>query len=188
MRYTPIITERLILNHWTPAHRDAAARMNADAHVMRHFLAPLSREETDAQIDRQEAALALRGYCFWAIERRSDGVFLGLCGLKDGAPGTPVEGDVEIGWRFDRHGWGQGYATEAARAALAHGFGDPAVPRIGAITTLENRESWRVMQRLGMTRDLQADFNHPDMPEGHQNQPHITHFITRLDYEVKVRS
>ena len=184
MTYTPIVTERLILANWAPAYRDAAAVMNADAHVMRHFLAPLSRVGTDAQVDRQEAALALRGYCFWPIVRRSDGVFLGICGLKDGAPETPIEGEVEIGWRFDRHAWGQGYATEAARVALVHGFADPAVARIAAITTLANRESWRVMERLGMTPDAGADFDHPAMPIGHPGRPHITHYITRAQFDA----
>jgi RimJ/RimL family protein N-acetyltransferase len=184
MSYEPIVTERLILAQWTPAYRDAATVMNADPYVMRHFLAPLTRAETDAQVDRQEAALREKGFCFWAIVRRSDGRFLGLCGLKDGAPDTPIEGELEIGWRFDQHGWGQGYATEAARAAMAHGFTDPAVKRICAITTLANRESWRVMERLGMTRDLDKDFDHPMMPVGHPNRPHITHSITRAAFDA----
>ena len=176
-----ITTDRLVLARWTPAHRDAAAAMNADPHVMRHFAGPLTRAETDEHIDRQEAALASRGFCFWAIERKTDGVFLGLCGLKDGAPGTPIEGEVEIGWRFAQHAWGKGYATEAARAALAHGFADPHVVRIAAITTPANRESWRVMERLGMTRDFAADFEHPAMPVGHPGRLHMTWYVGRAD-------
>ncbi|MGL4543710.1 MAG: GNAT family N-acetyltransferase, partial [Polymorphobacter sp.] len=125
---------------------------------------------------------ALRGYCFWPVVRRRDGVFLGICGLKDGAPDTPIAADVEIGWRFAQHAWGQGYATEAARAALVHGFADPAVKRIAAITTLANRESWRVMERLGMTRDFAADFDHPQVPVGNPVRPHISHFITRAAF------
>jgi RimJ/RimL family protein N-acetyltransferase len=182
MTYAPIHTDRLILDVWSEPHRAAATEMNADEHVMRHFVAPLSRTETDEQIDRQEAALALRGYCFWAIVRREDGRFLGLAGLKDGAPGTPVEGEVEIGWRFAQHAWGHGYATEAARAALAHAFSDPAVNRVGAITTLANHESWAVMERLGMTRDLDADFDHPGVPVDSPQRPHITYWIDRASW------
>lgn len=184
MNYTPIVTPRLILDAWTAPHRIAAADMNADAHVMRHFVAPLTRAETDEQIDRQEAALALRGYCFWPVVRRDDGRFLGIAGLKDGALGTPVEGEVEIGWRFARHAWGYGYATEAARAALAHAFADPQVARVGAMTTPANRESWRVMERLGMTRDFAADFEHPAVPDGHPVRPHITWWIDRARWSA----
>jgi RimJ/RimL family protein N-acetyltransferase len=184
LTYIPITTERLTLDIWSEPHRAAAADMNADAHVMRHFVAPLDRAETDEQIDRQELALSTRGYCFWAIVRRADGRFLGICGLKDGAPGTPVEGAVEIGWRFAQHAWGNGYATEAARAAMAHAFADPAVDRVGAITTLANRESWRVMERLGMTRDPAADFDHPMVPPDSPVRPHITYWIDRAGWEA----
>ena len=174
-----IVTERLTLAAWRDDHRDALAAINADPHVMRHFVAPMTRAESDAQIDRQIEMQATRGFCFWAIERRNDGVLLGLCGLKPGAPDTPIENDLEIGWRFGRDAWGQGYATEAARAALAHGFADPAVPRIAAITTTGNVESRRVMDRLGMTYAEGLDFDHPAVPDGSPVRRHVTYFVAR---------
>ena len=99
--------------------------------------------------------------------------------MKTGAPGTPIEHDVEIGWRFDRDFWGKGYASEAARAALAHGLTDPAVPRIGSITVPSNRASWAVMERIGMTRAHDLDFDHPAVPLGHPLRRHVTYFIDR---------
>ncbi|QXQ08025.1 GNAT family N-acetyltransferase [Sphingosinicellaceae bacterium] len=174
-----IETERLILAEWRDDHREAIAAINADPVVMRYFVAPMSRAESDAQVDRQLAAQAEHGFCFWAVERKTDGVLLGLAGLKIGAPDTPIADDFEIGWRLGRHGWGQGYATEAALAALGHGFANPAVPRIAAITTASNEKSWRVMERLGMSRDPSADFEHPAVPVGHLVRPHITYFIQR---------
>lgn len=174
-----IVTERLLLDRWCDDYRDAAAVMNADAEVMHWFPGTMSRAETDAQIDRQVAALQALGYCFWPVVRRDDGRFIGLAGLKEGAPATPLEGALEIGWRFAKHSWGQGYATEAARAALAHGFADPAVTRIGAITAADNRASWGVMERLGMHRDEDGDFDHPLVPAGHRACRHITYFVDR---------
>lgn len=174
-----IETERLILAEWRDDHRDAIAAINADPVVMRYFVAPMTRAESDAQVDRQIAAQAEHGFCFWAVERKADGVLLGLAGLKTGAPGTPIQDDLEIGWRLGQAGWGQGFATEAARAALAHGFRDPAVPRIAAITTTNNEKSWRVMERLGMVRDHRADFDHPAVPVGSPVRPHITYRILR---------
>ncbi len=174
-----IATERLLLDRWRDAYRAPAAAMNADPDVMRWFAATMSRADTDAQIDRQIAAFDLRGYCFWPVIRRADAMFLGLAGLKDGAPDTPVAGGVEIGWRFAAHAWGHGYATEAAQAAMAHGFTDPAVERIGAITAAGNRASAAVMERLGMRRDFGADFDHLLVPAGHPACRHITYFRTR---------
>lgn len=174
-----IVTDRLILATWRDEHRAPMAAINADAEVMRFFFSTLTRAESDAQIDRQLAAQAEHGFCFWPVERRDTRELLGICGLKTGAPGTPIEHDLEIGWRLGRHGWGHGFATEAARAALTHGFADPAVPRIAAITTASNAKSWAVMERLGMTRRHDLDFEHPALPPGHPVRPHITYFIDR---------
>jgi len=179
-----IVTERLRLPSWEQSHRSPAALMNADPDVMHWFPATMSQAETDAQIDRQIVMLARRGFTFWPVIRRSDTRFLGIAGLKDGAPGTPVEGVIEIGWRFAAHAWGQGYATEAARAALAHGFADAAVPRIGAITAAGNTASWRLMERLGMSRDPASDFAHPLVPPGHRACQHVSYFIDRGGWQV----
>lgn len=174
-----IATGRLLLDRWRDAYRAPAAAMNADREVMHWFVAPMSPAETDAQIDRQTVMLADRGYCFWAVIRRSDAMFLGMAGLKDGAPRTPVEGGLEIGWRFARHAWGHGYATEAAQAAMAHGFADPTATRIGAITAGGNARSAAVMTRLGMIRDPHGDFDHPLVPPGHVACRHISYFRSR---------
>ncbi len=174
-----IETERLILAEWRDAHRDAIAAINADPVVMRYFVAPMTRAESDAQVDRQIAAQAEHGFCFWAVERKANGVLLGLAGLKTGAPETPIGNDLEIGWRLGRHGWGEGYASEAARAALAHGFRDSTVARIAAITTTDNLKSRAVMERIGMVYDPSCDFEHPAVPVGNPVRPHVTYFIAR---------
>lgn len=174
-----IETERLILACWRDDHRAPIAAINADPEVMRYFVAPMTRAETDAQIDRQIAGQAEHGFCFWAIERKADGVLMGLAGLKLGAPDTPIAHDLEVGWRFGKAFWGEGYASEAARAALAHGFANPAVPRIAAITTTANRASRRVMERIGMTYAEGLDFDHPAVPQNSPVLRHVTYFIDR---------
>ncbi|TRW14114.1 GNAT family N-acetyltransferase [Glacieibacterium frigidum] len=174
-----IETERLILAEWRDDHRAPIAAINADPEVMRYFVAPMTRAETDAQVDRQIAAQTEHGFCFWAIERKADGVLMGLAGLKLGAPDTPIARDLEVGWRFGKDFWGHGYASEAARAALAHGFADPAWPRIAAITTTENRASRAVMDRIGMTYAEGLDFDHPAVPRDSPVLRHVTYFIDR---------
>jgi RimJ/RimL family protein N-acetyltransferase len=126
---------------------------------------------------RQNALLDAHGYCFWAIERKEDGAFLGFCGLKPGPEGTPLFGEVEIGWRLAPAGWGKGYAKEAAQASLAWAWDHLDAPQVAAMTVLANTRSWGLMERLGMYRVPEEDFIHPNAPEG--LNPHITYRIDR---------
>lgn len=114
-----IETDRLNLRRWREADAAPFHAMGQDAEVMR-FLGPLpSLAETNAGIARQNALADAGGTCFWAVERREDGAFLGFCGVKPGPAGTPIADRPEIGWRLARHAWGRGYAREAAAACLA---------------------------------------------------------------------
>ena len=169
-------TERLILRAFVDANRDPWAEMNADPEVMRHFPAVLTRAEADAVIERVNGKIAESGVGFWALERKSDGRFLGFAGLNCiGHEYLPVFGQWEVGWRLARHAWGQGYASEAGGAALAHGFGPMGLERILAYTAVTNTPSEAVMQRLGMQRAADMDFEHPLVPEGNPIRPHIVY-------------
>ncbi len=175
-----IETPRLIVRPWRDSDRAPFAAMGGDPAVMEH-LGPLhGREQADIAVNRMIALQAERGHCFWAVERRDDGAFLGFCGLKIAPEGIAgVEGAVEIGWRLRRDAWGQGYAREAAAASLSWGFANLADDRIIAITTPGNVRSWGLMQRLGMVRRHDLDFLHPGLPEGDPLRQHITYEIRR---------
>jgi RimJ/RimL family protein N-acetyltransferase len=71
-------------------------------------------------------------------------------------------GDFEVGWRLREDAWGQGYAKEAAIASLDAGFGRFDAPHIIALTIAENTASWGLMERLGMHRRPDLDFDCPD--------------------------
>jgi ribosomal-protein-alanine N-acetyltransferase len=131
----------------------------------------LSRAESDAFADRIDAGLRDRGWGLWAVERRSDRSFLGFTGLAPvdfEAPFTPA---VEIGWRFARAAWGQGFATEAARAVAAHALGPMALPELVSFTVAGNTRSRRVMERIGMRPD--GEFDHPRLPPEHPLRRHV---------------
>lgn len=171
-----IETERLVLRRWEQRDRATFHRHCSDPVVMEN-LGPLqSREETDAQLDRQNGFADSHGYCFWAMERKADGILLGFCGLKPGAEGTPIEGEVEIGWRMGADYWGQGYAREAAQASLDWAW-DNGIDSVAAITTPANTRSWGLMERLGMTRAPEDDFDHPKAID--RLKAHITYRIAR---------
>jgi len=156
-----IETERLILRGWRDSDVEPFNAICRDAEVMRYLGPPESRAQTAVAIARQNDHLDKVGYCFWAVERRADGALLGFCGIKPGAPDTPIEQDIEIGWRLGRDHWGQGYAREAAQASLAWGWANTAAPMISAITVQANTASWGLMERLGMTRVAGGEFDHP---------------------------
>ncbi|MDQ0994272.1 RimJ/RimL family protein N-acetyltransferase [Streptomyces sp. V3I7] len=151
--------------------------MNADPEVREHLGDVLTREQSDASVARFQAEFDRRGYGWWAVELQATGEFVGFAGLDQVDDGTPFTG-VEIGWRLTRSAWGQGYATEAARTVLAHGFDRLGLPEILAVTTAANLRSQAVMRRIGMTRDPAGDFDDPAVPEGPLH-PNVLFRITR---------
>lgn len=171
----PILTDRLILRPWEDRDRDAAWAMALDEAVMR-YLPALDRAGSDAMVDRFMAMQAEHGHTFWVVERRADGAFLGMCGMAQ--PRDPLV-EYEVGWRLARHAWGHGYAQEAARATLDWAWANRAMATIVAITVPDNRASWTLMERIGMTRRAEDDFEHPSLPEGHPLRPHILYRIER---------
>jgi RimJ/RimL family protein N-acetyltransferase len=177
-----LTTERLILRRWRDADREPFARMNADPTVLRHFVQTLTREESDALVDQLEAGFEAHGFGTWAVERRDDGAFLGFDGLSIPSFDAPFNPCVEVGWRFDRFAWGNGYATEAAREALRYGFEEAGLDEIVSFTSPLNEPSIAVMKRLGMHRDPADDFDHPRIPEGHPLRPHVLYRLRREEF------
>jgi ribosomal-protein-alanine N-acetyltransferase len=176
----PILaTERLILRGFRDADREPFAAMNADPEVMELFPAPLTRDESDAFMDRIAQRWDEDGSGLWALERRADGVLLGFAGLAVPRFETAFTPAVEVGWRLARHAWGHGYATEAAEAALRYGFQRLGLAEIVSFTTVANERSRRVMERLGMRRDPADDFDHPNLAPGHPIRPHVLYRLSR---------
>lgn len=162
---TELRTDRLVLRRWRDSDLAPWAAMNADPAVREHLGPVLAREQTDAQVALFEAEFDSRGFGWWAVETRAAGDFIGFTGFDVLDESTPATG-VEIGWRLARHAWGHGYATEAARAALAFGFGTLCLPEILAVTAAVNHRSRAVMHRLGMTHDPADAFDDTQHPEG----------------------
>jgi RimJ/RimL family protein N-acetyltransferase len=174
-------TARLRLRQWRESDREPFAALNADPAVMEFFLSPLSRESSDASIDAWQSQLASRGWSNWALELKASGELLGFTGLSVPRRVLPFSPCVEVGWRLARKHWGQGYATEAARAALEVGFVRLDLPEIVSFTMAGNVRSRAVMERIGM-RDARQDFEYPGFPEGHPLRRHCLYRIAREEW------
>jgi RimJ/RimL family protein N-acetyltransferase len=160
-------TERLVLRRFTrPEDRDAFSALCRDPQVMEWLGGVLDREAADSRVDRVEASFEARGHGRFLVERKADGLFLGWCGIMLAHEDHPMAGQPEIGWRLAREAWGQGYATEIARAVFEDGFRRLGFKEILAFTSAHNGRSQAVMTRLGLAREPQRDFEYPGLPEG----------------------
>ena len=180
--FVTLSSGRVCLRRWRDEDRDAFAAMNSDARVMEFFRGRLSRVESDAMVDRIQEYLNERGFGLWAIGVPGVAPFIGFTGLavpRFSAHFTPC---VEVGWRLAFEHWGHGYATEAARLALGHGFGTLALSEVVSFTSVTNHRSRAVMERLGMRRDPAEDFDYPSFPEGHPLQRHVLYRLGSPSY------
>lgn len=177
-----LTTDRLILRRWLPADVDPFAELNADPEVMRFMPKRLTRDEVEALITRIETHFDRHGFGLWAVELRTTGDFIGFIGLNIPRFAAPFLPTVEIGWRLAQRFWGHGYATEGAIAALRFGFENLSLPEIVAFTAQINQRSIAVMERLGMKRNPDDDFDHPALPPGHSLQRHVLYRLTPVDF------
>lgn len=160
MSETRIDTGRLILRDWREDDWPEFFRVTNTPAVMRWLGGVLDADGMAKQRARVETCHAANGFCFWAAERKSAGALLGFCGLKRAdAPGSTVTGAVEVGWRLREDAWGRGYAKEAAIASLDAAFSRYGAEEVVALTVIDNSPSWGLMERLGMRRREELDYD-----------------------------
>ncbi|MPS48580.1 GNAT family N-acetyltransferase [Methylobacillus sp.] len=173
MQYLEVPTERLVLRQWREADLAPFALLNADPEVMAYFPDTLDSQQSDAMARRCASLIEQRGWGLWAVEERLSHRFIGFVGLHIPAHDLPFQPCVEIGWRLARTYWGQGYAFEAAQAALRIGFEELGLEEIVAFATAENRRSIALMERLSMRQDIAGSFDHPAVADIPRLRPHV---------------
>ncbi len=159
------------LRQWNESDIEPLVEMNADADVMRHFLNRLTRNESLEMFERLRSEIDKRGWGVWAVE--VDGDFAGMVGLNVPRWQLPFSPCTEVLWRLRKEFWGQGIGYAAAMQAIEYGFSTADLSEIVAFTTPPNFRSIRLMDRLGLERDHQGDFDHPAVPQGHPLRRHI---------------
>ncbi|MGN6451887.1 MAG: GNAT family N-acetyltransferase [Steroidobacteraceae bacterium] len=184
---TELTTPRLWLRQWRASDREPFARLYADPVVMEFMTACLTRSESDAFVRKAAAEIAHQGWGLWAVESRTSGAFVGFVGLRAPSFEAPFTPCVEIGWRLERASWGQGFATEAGLECLRFAFETVALPEVVSFTVPANVRSRAVMERLGMARVADGDFDHPRIPAGHRLRRHVLYKLRRVDWQAGAR-
>ena len=152
-----LVTSRLKLRQWRETDGDDFAELHANDEVSADLGGPFNRAKSDKKLARYIKAQTEQGYSRWVIEDKV-GNFLGYAGVMPVLGNHPLGPHNEIGWRLTRAAWGQGYASEAAAAALEDGFGRLGLAEILSYTAETNLRSQAVMKRIGLIRSPDRDF------------------------------
>ena len=144
-------TGRLILREFVPQDADALAAVLGDPVAMQYYPAPFDRQGVEEWIERNISRYRRDGHGLWAMALKDSGELIGDCGCTL----QEVEGanHVEIGYHVRRDLWGNGYATEAARACMQYAFTKLGVDRVISLIRPENLQSIRVAEKNGLTRE-----------------------------------
>ena len=178
-----LVTRRLLLRSWRKEDLPAFAELNCDPCVMEYLPKLLTRQESDAIVERIQIHFCRHGFGWWAIEVVGGDTCIGFVGLQVVPFEAHFTPNVEVGWRLAKQHWGKGYASEAARVALDFGFRRADLGEIVSMTVPTNLRSRRVMERLGMHRSEADDFDHPKLPEGNPLRRHVLYRLNRDSWE-----
>lgn len=159
MKATEVIrTDRLNLRPLTSADLPLFVEMDTDPEVMRYIRDALTEDQVEERfrdiLDRKDEIFI----GFWVIQPQASDTPQGWVMLKHLPTDAPTdskvqhvtEGDIEIGYRLRKMAWGNGYATEAARAALNEAFETLGLDKVVAVTDFENMRSRNVLAKIGL--------------------------------------
>ncbi|WP_394124912.1 GNAT family N-acetyltransferase [Psychrobacter nivimaris] len=180
-----IETERLYLRQWQASDFAPFAKMNANPKVMEYFPKLLTTSMSNTIAKKCQSLINDNGWGFWAVSLKETDTFIGMVGLNNANADMSFSPAVEIAWRLRNDYWGQGYATEAAQAALRFAFDILELSDVVAFTAVINKRSQLVMERLGMT-NTQEDFFHPMLDPNHRLAEHVLYKITRQQWQDTV--
>ncbi len=172
-------TERLLLRTWRDEDASPLAALHASPEMMKFLGGPMSRAHCDAMLARIRTHWDDHDFGAWALTLRDTGELIGFAGIVVPRFEARVMPCVEILWRLAPAHWGRGFVTEAACAALDDGFARNGFDEVLAFTVSQNEKSWRVMERLGMKRSPDDDFDHPLVEEGSPFKRHMVYRLAR---------
>lgn len=156
-------SERLGFRNWSATDLDALHAINSDPIVMEHFPSTLTRQETEAFLERMQKHYHTHGYTYYAVDLLDSQELIGFIGMAYQDYPTDFNPSTDIGWRLKPSAWGKGYATEGAKACLHHAFSNLGLTYITAVCTSGNINSAKVMKKIGM--QYGGTFKHPKLED-----------------------
>jgi RimJ/RimL family protein N-acetyltransferase len=181
-------TERLALRRFTADDVDLLVELDGDPKVMLYITGGVTTSREEIVDDVMPAFLGyyerFNGFGFWAVLERSSGDFLGWFHLRSAPEDEPDV--VELGYRFRRAAWGQGYATEGSRALIAKAFNELGVRRVRAETMTVNIASRTVMERAGLrfVRTFHQEWPYPIPGDEHGD---VEYALDRDEWQAQQR-
>lgn len=173
-------TSRLVLRPWHARDHAPFAVINADPEVRRYYYPSLlTAKETDELINEASEQLAREQFGFLAVERKNDGALIGGAGLSRPGPEVPGNFPLEIGWILGRDYWRQGYATEVSHHWLEFAWRRLKAECVIGYTSSINLPSRRAMEKIGMRRVEDGDFDDTTVPLGNALRPHVLYRIDK---------
>lgn len=166
-----IETPRLILRTWKDSDLKIFQEMNSNPIVMEFFLNKLSFDETSLFFERIQKEFTEKNYGLYAVELKATNEFIGFTGFHYTNMDTDFCPCVEIGWRYTNRAWGNGYATEAAKACLEYAKENMNLKEVYSFTSVPNKRSENVMRKIGMLKI--KSFAHPLVPDEHPLKEHV---------------
>ena len=172
-------TDRLLLRLWKSSDLESMVKINQDPQVMNYFPSLVDKLGTEKLIQKINDHYNQYGYTLYALELKATGEFIGFVGLLVAdfkASFTPA---TEIGWRLSSTHWGKGYAPEAAKALLHYAFSSLELDEVVSFTSIKNKNSIRVMEKIGLQYDENGDFNHPNVDPKSSLFRHVLYRLRR---------
>lgn len=178
----PLETDRLILRSWREKDLLPMVAINQDPKVCEYFPEIGNRDTTIALIDRIIKHDEENGFSLYAVEIKATQEMIGFLGLMTPSFEAHFTPAIEIGWRLSSQHWNKGFATEGAKAVLEHAFTDLNLEEVVSFTVVNNQPSRRVMEKIGMKRNPDDDFDHPKINKDNPLKRHVLYRISKNDW------
>lgn len=175
-------SDRLILRSWNSSDVEPFLAMNQDDRVVEFLAGKMTKAQVEDFIFQANDHIEKYGFGLWALELKENGKLIGFTGLKYQDFAASFLPAFEIGWRLAFEYWGKGLAFEAAQKNLAIAFDEFKLDHLVSFTAVKNLRSQKLMQKIGMKRDLNGDFLHPKLAKNHHLSKHVLYRIARQDY------
>lgn len=172
-------SKRLQFRNWNKNDLDAFAGMNSNVEVMQYYVNPYSIEVSKNLLHHLKQLFENKRYTMFCVEMKGANEFVGFIGVMDATFQTDPA--IEIGWRLLPQFWNKGLATEGAKRCLQYAFEELYLKEIYAVTSIPNKPSERVMQKIGMKKV--GEFLHPKIEESHTLALHVKYLISIDDWK-----